>query len=88
MGCTTTTPEARKMPRVPTLFGALHIKVTNAHLDYNPNSVMTMDPYIKIIISNQNRVTQVKKKGGNDPRFDEDFIFSINSCYKPYGRSL
>lgn len=58
------------MLRVHTLFGALHVKVTNAHLDYNPNAVMTMDPYVKIIISNQNRTTQVQKKGGSEPKFD------------------
>ena len=70
MGCTTATPEARKMLKVPTLFGALHITVLNCHLDRNTNSFMAMDPYVKILISNQPKSTQVKYKGGFDPRFD------------------
>ncbi len=70
MGCTSSHPEGKLLMRVPTLFGSLHINVLNCHLERNPNSIMSMDPYVKITISNQTRTTQIKKKGGFDPRYD------------------
>lgn len=47
-----------------------------------------MDPYIKLRISNQAAQTQVLKKGGPNPIFNETFSFFINSCYKAEGRFL
>lgn len=49
---------------------------------------MTMDPYAKLVMSNQVKTTEVIKKGGFDPHFDYQCSFIVNSCYKPYGRSL
>lgn len=47
-----------------------------------------MDPYIKLKVSNQSATTNVVKKGGKEPVFNEVFEFFINSCYQVEGRHL
>lgn len=88
MGCAVSNTEARKYLKTPTLFGELKVTILSCHLDRNTNSVMKMDPYVKLVMSNQIKKTEVIKKGGFDPHFDYQCSFFVNSCYKPYGRSL
>lgn len=88
MGCATSNPEARKLLKVPTLFGGLNINVLDCHLEASEDSKASNDIYFKIIISNQFRSTRIIEKAGFNPHFDEKFVIPLNSCYKPYGRSL
>ena len=88
MGCTVSSPEGKKYLKTPTLCGELRVTVLNCHLERNTNSLMTMDPYVKLVMSNQIQKTDIRKKGGFDPRFDHEARFFVNSCYKPAGRSL
>lgn len=47
-----------------------------------------MDPYVNIKFSNQKHRGTVVKKGGKNPKFSDFFKFTVNSCYKYFGRCL
>jgi hypothetical protein len=71
MGCTTSNPEARRMLKVPTLFGGLHITVNDFHLNEGSVNLETFNPYVKIIISNQFKSTKIVEKAGFDTTYNE-----------------
>jgi Ca2+-dependent lipid-binding protein len=73
MGCTSSKGPGHKVLRVNTRCGSLKITILNCHLERNTNAVMTMDPYVKIKVSNQSKLTEIRKKGGYDPQFDANF---------------
>ncbi len=50
--------------------------------------MFSMDPYVKLKVSNQTAISKVVRKGGKDPIFNESFEFFINSCYQINGRHL
>lgn len=64
MGCTNAKGENHRPLRVPTRCGILKINILNCHLERNPNAVMTIDPYVKVTVSNQTFRTETIKKGG------------------------
>jgi hypothetical protein len=46
------------------------------------------DTYIKILVSNQAKSTSIIYNCGFEPTYNENLSYIVNSCYKPYGRSL
>lgn len=63
MGCTTSDPQARKLLKVPTFFGGVHITIKDFHFNEGFIDLSTFKPYVKILVSNQYKSTKVLEKG-------------------------
>jgi hypothetical protein len=89
MGCGSSEVDATKPNKKrETVFGTLEVRVLEAHIEHETSKVFSMDPYVNIKFSNQNKKGEVVKKGGKSPKFNDVFKFVVNSCYKYYGRCL
>jgi Ca2+-dependent lipid-binding protein len=89
MGCIASDTNAPKaLMKKETVFGTLEIKVLEAHLERETSKLISLDPYVNVTFSNQKKTGTVIEKGGKDPKFSDIFKFTVNSCYKVYGRSL
>lgn len=89
MGCASSSLDGVKLNKKrETVFGVLEVRVVEAVIEHETSSVFTMDPYVGIKFSNQQRTGSVIKKGGKNPKFTDVFQFIVNSCYKFYGRCL
>lgn len=53
--------------------GVLRVTVKDAKIMHETSSFFSMDPYIKIRMSNQSAETKVIAKGGKLPIFNESF---------------
>lgn len=88
MGCAAPKKQRKYIPPpLSTSAGTLNIKVTDGVL-FHQASLFTMDPYVKLKLSNQEKTSKVVEKGGKTPNFNETFSFYINSSNKLYGRNL
>lgn len=55
---------------------------------YKRSRISSMDPYLRLAMSNQEYCGYIHKKAGRNNLFNESFEFIINSCFKPDGRSM
>lgn len=88
MGCGSGQKQVLEPMRRNTVTGVLKVTVVDAYIDHMTSSFFSMDPYAIVKLSNQKMQTQVINKGGKQPKFNEAFIFYINSCFKHRGRNL
>lgn len=89
MGCGTSENDNAKLNKKrETVFGVLEVRVIEAIIEHETSKVFSMDPYVNIKFSNQNKTGVIVKKGGKNPKFNDVFQFTVNSLYKYYGRCL
>lgn len=70
MGCTSSQKEEVLQARKETVNGVLKLTITSAKIKHHTSTFFSMDPYIKIRMSNQSAQTQILLKGGCDPVFN------------------
>lgn len=87
MGCGTGQQQEVSNVRIATITGKLKLTITNAVLMHKV-SLLKMDPYFILKISNQVNNSKIIPNGDMNPTFNESFVFYINSCFKRHGRSL
>ncbi len=88
MGCGSNKQVISEPARIATVTGTLKITLVSAHIQRETSTVFSMDPYAILTLSNQKIKSKVISKGGIDPKFNQTFSFTVNSCYKSHGRHL